>query len=147
MVKAKKFKRWVTSEVLPSIRKTGQYNIEQKVEQKYLAETVKMKEELKKSQNKLLAYQKKHSYHKFKKGSCLYIISDSESCLCTDDCGRKHKYKIGMEGKDINRRLQEHRTSIPILRVDYLIYTEDSLYIETSVLKKIQGSVDTFSKS
>jgi anti-repressor protein len=27
---AKKFKRWVTSEVLPSIRKTGQYNISQK---------------------------------------------------------------------------------------------------------------------
>ena len=26
---AKKFKKWITSEVLPSIRKTGQYNIEQ----------------------------------------------------------------------------------------------------------------------
>jgi prophage antirepressor-like protein len=144
LVKAKKFKRWVTSEVLPSIRKTGQYNIEQKLEQKYLEVTSKINEDLKNARNKLLSYQKKHSYHKFKKGSCLYIISDSESCLCTDGCVRKNKYKIGIEGTNINRRLQEHRTSIPTLRIDYLIYTEDSLYIETSVLKKFKDRLTPF---
>lgn len=34
--KAKSFKRWVTSEVLPSIRKTGSYSIEQQLPKTYL---------------------------------------------------------------------------------------------------------------
>lgn len=33
---AKTFKRWVTSEVLPSIRKTGSYNVQKQVPQTYL---------------------------------------------------------------------------------------------------------------
>ena len=33
---AKAFKRWVTSEVLPSIRKTGSYNVQKQVPQTYL---------------------------------------------------------------------------------------------------------------
>lgn len=33
---AKTFKRWVTSEVLPSIRKTGSYNIQKQIPQTYL---------------------------------------------------------------------------------------------------------------
>ena len=36
MEKAKEFKRWVTSEVLPSIRKTGAYNVVQTVSDKQL---------------------------------------------------------------------------------------------------------------
>lgn len=37
---AKKFKRWVTSEILPSIRKTGSYSIEQKPDSYMIADPV-----------------------------------------------------------------------------------------------------------
>lgn len=38
--KAKKFKHWVTSEVLPSIRKTGSYSIQQKVDSYMIEDSI-----------------------------------------------------------------------------------------------------------
>lgn len=38
--KAKSFKRWVTSEVLPSIRKTGSYSIQQKVDSYMIEDSI-----------------------------------------------------------------------------------------------------------
>ena len=38
--KAKEFKRWVTSEVLPSIRKTGSYSIQQKVDSYMIEDSI-----------------------------------------------------------------------------------------------------------
>ena len=38
--KAKKFKRWVTSEVLPSIRKTGSYSVQQKVDSYMIEDSI-----------------------------------------------------------------------------------------------------------
>lgn len=38
--KAKEFKRWVTSEVIPSIRKTGSYSIQQKVDSYMIEDSI-----------------------------------------------------------------------------------------------------------
>ena len=38
--KAKEFKRWVTSEVLPSIRKTGSYSVQQKVDSYMIEDSI-----------------------------------------------------------------------------------------------------------
>ena len=40
MPTAKKFKHWVTSEVLPSIRKTGSYSIQQKVDSYMIEDSI-----------------------------------------------------------------------------------------------------------
>ena len=40
MPKAKNFKHWVTSEVLPSIRKTGRYSIQQKVDSYMIEDSI-----------------------------------------------------------------------------------------------------------
>ena len=56
---AKQFKRWITHEVIPTIRKTGSYSIQQKLPQSYaqalreLAETVEQKEKLEKENQKM----------------------------------------------------------------------------------------------
>ena len=51
---AKKFKKWVTSEVLPSIRKTGSYSMQQLSPAEMLVEQAKMLVELEKKANKAL---------------------------------------------------------------------------------------------
>ena len=51
---AKKFKKWVTSEVLPSIRKTGSYSMQQLSPAEMLVEQAKMLVELERKANKAL---------------------------------------------------------------------------------------------
>jgi len=52
---AKKFKKWITSEVLPSIRKTGQYSIESDP-QKFLAQAVQLANKLLEEQKPLVEF-------------------------------------------------------------------------------------------
>jgi hypothetical protein len=77
--------------------------------------------------NKLL---KKRNYHKFKIGAVFYIISDLESGV--------KKLKPGFEGVDINIRLQQHRSSFPACKLEYLLYSSDSHLIEQSILKRFE---------
>ena len=134
---------WIEELLLTGSVTLGQEKSDQELEQiqKQLLDT---QTELKKERRKLLAYKRKHSYHKFKKGACFYIISDAESCLCTDNCIRKNKYKVGIDGKDINLRLQQHRTDIPTLKIEYLAYTEDCDLLEKSILKKYREKLTPF---
>ena len=46
MPKAKEFKRWVTSEVLPSIRKTGSYSVNSKTDRELNLEEAKFLEQM-----------------------------------------------------------------------------------------------------
>lgn len=68
----------------------------------------------------------KKTYHKFKTGPAFYIISDLES--------KELKFKPGFEGCDITRRLQEHRSSIPGCKLEFLVYSDNAKLIETLVL-------------
>jgi hypothetical protein len=90
-------------------------------------ELLKVQQELKtitKKHNNLL---QKRSYYKFKQSNALYIISDNDS--------KVNKYKIGI-CNDINDRLSNYRTSIPSLKLEYLIYTKNNKLIEDAMLHK-----------
>lgn len=52
---AKKFKKWITSEVLPSIRKTGQYNIETDPN-RFLAQAVQLANKMLEEQRPLVEF-------------------------------------------------------------------------------------------
>ena len=104
------------------------------IEEKTLKIYKQLEEEKEKSQEaenkfKMLLY--KRSYHKFKKGPVFYIISDLDAST--------KKYKVGIDHIDINIRLQQHRTSIPSLRLDFLVYTDKNSIIEQGMLTKFDA--------
>ena len=103
-------------------------------EEKTLKIYKQLEEEKEKSQEaenkfKMLLY--KRSYHKFKKGPVFYIISDLDAST--------KKYKVGIDHVDINIRLQQHRTSIPSLHLDFLVYTDKNSIIEQGMLTKFDA--------
>lgn len=94
----------------------------------------KLEEEKEKSQEvenkfKLLLY--KRNYHKFKKGPVFYIISDLDSVT--------KKYKVGIDHVDVNIRLQQHRTTMPSVKLNFLVYTDKNSIIEQVMLTKFDG--------
>ena len=91
-------------------------------------EVLKTKEKYKELEKKHTSILYRRSLHKFNKGPIFYIISDGDS--------KSLKYKVGIDDVDINARLQQHRTSIPNLTVNYLIYTHDNRDLESAVLKR-----------
>jgi len=150
--KAKMFKRWVTSEVLPSIRKNGEYKLNQKIallEQQNFA--------LQKKHNALV---RRHFYYKFKqKGPSLYIITsgleykDGVTRIKFGICGcpkRKistcpHCKKNLEDGKDndsIDNRLSTHRTLWPRLLVKFVVYTPDARLLEKCLKRVYRNQIN-----
>jgi len=91
----------------------------------------KEREKVKKIQKKHKTILQRRSYHKFEKGPILYIISDSDST--------SQKYKIGIDDVDVNVRLQQHRTSVPSLQLEYLVYTNQNSLIESAILERYKS--------
>ena len=91
-------------------------------------EIINQKETIKSLENKHNKFLEKQKYHQFKEGPVFYIISDNDS--------KSIKFKPGIEGCDINRRLAEHRSTTPEIKLEYLIYTKDNLIIEKNILKR-----------
>ena len=122
---AQKFQEWVCEEVLPSIRKTGQYNIEQlkKTIEEKEAEITEIKKELveeqkmvMKTKKSLMATQRRFMYrHKFRINGCVYVLENPDE--------KYNKFKIGFS-KDMNERLEDDRTMIPNIKVRMILYTE-----------------------
>jgi hypothetical protein len=91
-------------------------------------EIIKQKEIIKSLKNKHDKFLQKREYHKFKEGPVFYIISDDDS--------KTIKFKPGIEGSDINRRLAEHRSTTPAIKLELLIYTKDNAILEKNILKR-----------
>ena len=91
-------------------------------------EIIKQKEAMTHLQNKHSKFLEKQRYHQFKEGSVFYIISDNDS--------KTLKFKPGLEGSDINRRLAEHRSTTPAIKLEYLVYTKDNVLLEKNILKR-----------
>ena len=70
---------------------------------------------------------KKRNYHKFKQGPAFYIISDSD--------GKSQKYKVGIDLVDVNIRLQQHRSTTPAIKLEYLLYSNKAGLIEEAMLE------------
>jgi hypothetical protein len=82
-------------------------------------------DDFRKLQNKHKIILQRREYYKLERGKCFYIIQVND----TD-------FKIGFEGVDINERLRAHRTSIPHLKLCYLVYSADAYLIEQSLLRR-----------
>ena len=135
---AEKFQEWVCEDVLPSIRKKGDYVLEeykQKLEEKQKElenknqKLIEKQEEIKDVKNKLTKeenlvlrlkksvanHSKKYRfYHSFKEMLAVYIISDPSKF-------NQSELKIGFT-ENINNRLASDRCMIPNLRLEFLMY-------------------------
>jgi len=84
---------------------------------------------------------KKKRYHEFERGPVFYIISDGDQMDCSKTCKRPIRYKVGVDNKSINLRLQQYRTSIPHTRLDFLMYTKDNSLVEKCVLTRFRKNL------
>ncbi len=129
---AKTFKRWVTSEVLPSLRKTGSYHNSPDMQRQFdtLNQIIKTEQnkylqleteynELKieaQSTIKNLRYQvkkhaKHHTYYKLGvDGPCFYLMEFSACRLKPGIAGMSNKKS---DGDKLDDRLRQHRTDEP----------------------------------
>lgn len=89
-----------------------------------------MQKNIKQLENKHQSVLLRRNYHKFKKGPVFYVISDPDSQV--------KRYKIGIANDDFNERLSQYRTSIPNIRVNYLVYTEKNNTVEQSLLSRYE---------
>jgi len=76
---------------------------------------LELQTKLKKSEDKYRKLLQKKQYYKFKEGPVFYIISDVD--------GKSVKFKPGFEGVDIDVRLQQHRSTTPGIKLEYLVYS------------------------
>lgn len=123
---ALKVSRWVREIAITGTVSGDEKSNEQLV---ILQNTVREQKKLIKDQeskHNLLLYKRQH--HKFKKGKIFYIISDGD----TDNL----KYKVGIDDVDINVRLQQHRTTLPNLKLHYLVYTNSNKNLEYTILDR-----------
>lgn len=110
--------RWTRELIL-----TGNVNLENERTELELMQIQKDYKELKSKYRQML---QKKTYHKFKTGPAFYIISDIDS--------KSVRFKPGFDGVDINNRLQQHRSSLPGCKLEFLIYSDNANLIETLVL-------------
>ena len=131
-----KVSRWVREIAISGTVSGVEKSSEQLV---ILQNTVKDQQKLIKEQeqkHKLLLYKRQH--HKFKKGKIFYIISDGDT--------ENLKYKVGIDDVDINIRLQQHRTTLPNLKLHYLVYTDGNKMLEFIMLSRFKSCRKEFFK-
>lgn len=103
--------------------KSSYYRKDQVISEK--DQTIMQKEhKISLQESQLYALKRRHKYidKEFKPKSAFYIISDAEQGKCHDICGRRIRRKAGIVTSNIVRRLGEHRTDVPSMRIDYLAY-------------------------
>lgn len=98
---AKEFKNWITSEVLPSIRKTGSYEIEQKYKEKL----IKINTDLKKAKKEIRILKHNQKTKNYKPAGLIYVLRPVN--LTT-----KNLFKPG-KTTNFNKRLNTYNTSVP----------------------------------
>jgi prophage antirepressor-like protein len=111
MPKAKKFNEWITNDVLPSIRKYGNY----KLKKKYEKQTFEIMEKLNyiENENKILKNELKKE--KFPNGGVVYAINYSTN--------KEEIYRIGKTG-DMNSRKKIYDT--------HTLYKKEVIFIQES---------------
>ena len=92
---------------------------------------MELQKENKKIKNELWKIKQKKQYHKFKKGPSFYIISDLD--------GKSVKFKPGFEGVDVFTRLQQHRSTMPGCKLEYLLYSKNADLVEKNVLTRFES--------
>ena len=120
---ALKISKWVREIAITGTVTVGQEKTHQQL--------LELQKEHKQVKSELWKIKQKKQYHKFKKGSSFYIISDLD--------GKSVKFKPGFEGVDVFTRLQQHRSTMPGCKLEYLIYSKDADLVEKNVLKRFES--------
>jgi prophage antirepressor-like protein len=101
MPDARRFREWVTSEVIPTIRKTGSYIIDEKSKKKM--DDINKKLKAYKKRVKILENNQKKE--RYPDGGYIYVIQAPDN--------DKKKYKIGKTDKKLSKRLNTYNTTLP----------------------------------
>ena len=103
----KPFKKWVTSEVLPSIRRTGQYSLQNKVPQTFAQALRAYADEVEKNEQlRLEVGQQKQIIGELKPKAAYYDeILKSKDCLTITQIAKDY----GMSGHQLNQFLAEQK--------------------------------------
>ena len=117
--KAKLFKKWITTEVLPSIRKTGEYKFNQTIQ-----ELTHKYDKLRQIHNSLKF---KRNYHQLEVGDCVYV--------CHNRLEPPNRFKIG-KTNNINHTLKIYRRIAPYVLLDFLFFTTKMSLLEDILLTK-----------
>jgi len=147
---AQKFQDWICEDLLPTLRKKGEYNLKIELERrdqqlKDLSQAnEKLKQELADEQDEtirtkkvLYGVQTKFTVrHKFTEMPCVYIIYDPD--------GKFAKYKIGFSD-NINERLRADRTMVPNLQVKLILYTTHNKLFEKIIKIRYADFFETLS--
>ena len=146
---AKKFKRWVTSEVLPSIRQSGKYKIHKELleSERVLSNTVNELKNVKIKNEKLLKRQKRDKYDK---GNCCYVLTHE----AFEGFYKQPYFKIGKATQTSNeqpsafmKRLSTYNTCAPTnYKVHYVLYTENNSMLENLIKIKFMNNLDPANK-
>ena len=132
---AQVFQEAVCEEILPSIRKTGEFKLKELLDQKN-QEIEKIKEEKNQIKSEYQSLRKDHAQiikrrhdHKFKKGKCFYICWDP----------RLPNYNKPGSSIDVEEfRLDSYRTISPDIQIIFLVYLEENLFLEQVILHKFR---------
>jgi len=143
---AKTFRKWVTSDVLPSLRKTGQFTVDERTkllkdinnledEKKHLKLDLiqEQKKSIKLGKTILTVAKKNNHRHKLLKLRCSYLLKDPDH--------KTEKYKLGRT-EDINQRLKSYRTTCPNIKICYLVYTSDDDKLEELIKYKFRNELE-----
>lgn len=119
---AKKFRRWVLEEVIPSIRKTGSYLIEQE----YLNEIENINAKLKQSKKEIKILKHNQKKNNYKATGLIYIIRPI-------DATNKKLIKPGRT-TDFNKRLKIYNTSVPNnMEILFTLEVDDPVAVENCI--------------
>lgn len=148
---AKLFKRWITSEVIPSIRKIGQYKLDE-----LQLKLLHSERENKRIMRKHSRLTEKHQYYKFMtNGPAFYLIDNG-----IEYKDGKKRPKFGIAGcsikkhscpdckctttdKDsLDKRLKDHRVTMPHLQVLLAIYTADAALLEKCIKRVFRTEIN-----
>jgi prophage antirepressor-like protein len=124
MNKAKQFQEWISTEVIPKIRKSGKYEIN-KNQKKSIN---KLNEELEKYKKRVKILENNQKKEKYPKGGYIYVVQPPEYEIADE------LFKTGKTDNDLNKRLNTYNTTLPDkVIVRYKLKVKDPIAVEYCV--------------
>jgi len=142
---AKKFKEWIFGEVLPKLRQTGKYELEQKykdklngvaneLEQKYKKQLEQIKTKINQLEEKNRILENNQKKNKFPKGGVIYVVrpfgTENENLL-----------KVG-KTNDLKSRMNTYNTGVPNnMEILYSVEVKDPIGFEHCIKSKLRNYI------
>ena len=116
---AEPFKRWILKEVIPRIRKTGEY----KVESKYKKKLIQLEKKLKEKSKRVRILEHNQKKKKYKVTGLIYVLRSINH-------GSDGLIKMGRT-TDLNKRLNTYNTSVPDdMELLFVLEVDDPISVE-----------------